>query len=104
MTASPYAIPVMGTVVSIDVRTPGSASERTDAIDRVTRWLQWVDATFSTYKPDSEISRLDRQEMTMAECEPMVGEILTWCDRLREETGGYFDARAPAATSTLQGW
>ncbi len=56
-------------------------------------WLRWVDATFSTYKPDSEISRLNRGELTLAEVHPDVRAVLERCDELRDETDGYFDIR-----------
>ena len=45
---------VMGMAVSIDIRHDVPS----DAIDDVVRWLHHVDATFSTYKSDSPISRL----------------------------------------------
>ena len=50
----------MGTVFSIDVRAPGVDHA---VIDSVVRWLHWVDETFSTYQPASQISRLARGEI-----------------------------------------
>ena len=38
-----------------------------DAIDEAFSWLRTVDAVFSTYKDDSEISRLNRGELAVAE-------------------------------------
>lgn len=81
----------MGTVFSFDVRRPGVDRIELDAI---VRWLHWVDDTFSTYRPDSQISRLDRGEITLAACASEVGEILERCQQLEIETGGYFSARA----------
>lgn len=79
----------MGTVFSIDVRAPGVA--RT-SIEDVLKWLHRVDAMFSTYRHDSQISRLGRGEVDVADCAPEVGEVLARCAELHEETGGYFDA------------
>ena len=45
----------MGTVFSVDVRDPGDWS---DAIADVVNWLHDMDGVFSTYRPDSDISRL----------------------------------------------
>ena len=53
---------VMSTVVSLDVRgVPGPAVEA--AFDRMMAWLHAVDRRFSTYRHDSEISRIDRGEL-----------------------------------------
>jgi FAD:protein FMN transferase len=72
---------------------------------RVFAWLRWVDATFSTYRPDSEISRLDRGELE--DPHPLVREVLARCAQLRRETGGYFDVRAGGRldpSGYVKGW
>ena len=67
----------MGTAISVHVR--GDAD-----LDPVFDWLRWVDATFSTYREDSAISRGDHSD-------PRVREVLDRCEALRRETGGHFD-------------
>jgi len=62
-------------------------------------WLHWVDATFSTYRRDSEISRLNHGELTRAQLHPEVSAILDRCEELRVPTDGYFDIRAPYAAA-----
>ena len=47
-----HAEHVMGTVVSFDV--PACVGEE---LGRAVRWLHWVDATFSPYREDSDVSR-----------------------------------------------
>lgn len=79
----------MGTVFSLDIRTPGIDPA---AVDAAITWLNQADATFSTYRPDSPISRLARGELTVDDCPPEVGHVLAWCNRLSDETGGYFTA------------
>lgn len=72
---------------------------------RVFAWLRWVDATFSTYRPDSEICRLDRGEL--ADAHPLVREVLARCEELRVETGGLFDAHAGGRldpSGYVKGW
>ncbi len=72
---------------------------------RVFAWLRWVDATFSTYRADSEIARLDRGELD--DPHPAVREVLARCEELRVETGGYFDARAGGRldpSGYVKGW
>lgn len=66
-----------------------------DALSSVIQWLHWVDQTFSTYRADSQIARLNRGELTREQLHPDVREVLARCDELRRETGGYFDIAAP---------
>jgi thiamine biosynthesis lipoprotein len=82
---------VMGMPVAVDVREGELAA---GALDRVFAWLRFVDATFSPYRPGSEVCRLDRGELTPEDAHPLVREVLARCERLRVVTGGYFDARA----------
>src|SRR5215207_8487570 len=75
--------------------------------ERVFAWLRWVDATFSTYREDSEIRRIDRGELRVADAHPAVQEVLARCEWLRRQTGGYFDARAGGAldpSGLVKGW
>ena len=91
----------MGMPIGIDVRDAGVDVEPAFA------WLHEVDATFSTYRDDSEISRLDRGELTVADCRPEVDEVLTRCVALERATGGYFSVR-PAGrldpSGLVKGW
>ena len=91
--------------IVIDVRDDGGEA----AIDELVAWFHEVDHRFSTYKPDSEISRVNRGEMHIRECHPDVRWVLQRCDELREETGGYFDARYAAfdhvdPSGLVKGW
>jgi thiamine biosynthesis lipoprotein len=70
-------------------------------------WLRRVDAVFSTYRLDSEISRLDRGELAAGDADPDVREVLERCERLRTATRGYFDARAGGRldpSGLVKGW
>ena len=94
----------MGTVFSVDVRAPGCDPA---AVEDVIRWLHWVDATFSTYRADSQISRLARHEVDVDACAPEVAEILTRCRHLEAETAGYFSAYAGGdldPSGLVKGW
>ena len=82
---------VMGMAVSFETGPDTPPSAVADAVTL----LHDVDATFSTYKADSEISRLDRGELTLDDCGLEVREVLELCEWLREETDGYFDAQLP---------
>jgi len=82
---------VMGMAVSIDLRRN---IDEEPLIEVIVDWLHWVDATFSTYKPDSAISRLARGELDLDLAPPEVLDVLDRCEQLRLVTEGYFDARA----------
>ena len=97
---------VMGMPVIVDVRDDRVDDE---AIDGVFDWLRLVDERFSTFKPDSEICRIDRGELSLESAHPDVRAVLSHCERLRAETGGYFDARAGALrlldpSGLVKGW
>jgi FAD:protein FMN transferase len=90
---------VMGMAVSFDIREPAPV---VGALDEVLRWLHHVDATFSTYRDDSEITRFGRRELSIEELSPDVEEILLRCIELTDLTGGAFDAFAvPAPNGTM---
>lgn len=97
---------VMGMPIVVDVR-----DEHADdaVLDDMFDWLRWVDATFSTYKHDSEISRLNRGELALEDAHPDVVDVLDRCEQLRIETDGYFDVRAASAefvdpSGLVKGW
>jgi thiamine biosynthesis lipoprotein len=94
---------VMGMPIVADVRDGVAA----DALDEMFDWFRWVDATFSTYKPDSEISRIARGELRVEDAHPEVCSVLERCEELREETDGYFDAEAGGTldpSGLVKGW
>jgi thiamine biosynthesis lipoprotein len=94
----------MGMPIGIDLVAPG---ERDVDVEPAFAWLAGVDATFSTYRDDREISRLDRGELSIAQCRPEVDEVLTRCLELERATGGYFSVR-PAGrldpSGFVKGW
>jgi FAD:protein FMN transferase len=81
---------VMGMPIVVDVRDPDVDDA---ALDRMFDWLRAVDATFSTYQAGSEVSRINRGELSIEDANPDVREVLDRCEELRHETNGYFDAR-----------
>ena len=90
---------VMGTAVSFDIR---DTVPHRDGLDQAISWLHHVDETFSTYIDDSPISRLGRAEITLDDIDDEVTEVLLLCERLRDDTGGLFDAFAvPAPNGTM---
>ena len=94
----------MGTVFTIDIRDAG---DWTDAVEDVVRWLHFVDATFSTYRADSDISRIQRGELRVADADPYVAEVLELCARAQQATGGHFTSLLHGRldpTGLVKGW
>jgi thiamine biosynthesis lipoprotein len=94
----------MGTVFSIAIRDPGGWD---DALSEVVAWLHQVDEIFSTYREHSEISRIRRGDLAIDGADPLVREVLSWCDLLTTETDGYFTADLPGGldpTGLVKGW
>ncbi len=99
---------IMGMPIGIDVRDAGANA---DLIDRAYGWFRHVDAVFSTYRADSDISRINRGELDVADADPDVWGVIERCVELRAETGGYFDAASLCAgdggidpTGLVKGW
>lgn len=83
----------MGMSVSIDVRDDVDPT----AVEEVVRWLHDVDAMFSPYKDDSEITALGLGTLAYDDASELVRDVLRRCELLRVETDGVFDVFAVAA-------
>jgi thiamine biosynthesis lipoprotein len=91
---------IMGMPILIDVYDTGVPGR---AVDAAFEWLHRVDATFSTYRRDSEISRMNHGELSKERCSPLVRSVLRSCEELHERTGGYFDHVAAGARLSCHG-
>src|SRR5215813_10461845 len=100
------AEPCMGTTITLDiVDIPDGVDSRTVS-DATFDWFTEVDLRFSTYRPDSEVSRLDRGEPADT-LSPDLRHVLDACERMREATRGYFDAYATGRfdpSGYVKGW
>lgn len=98
--------PVMGTVASITV-----VGERTVAVERaiaacVAR-LRDDERVFSTYRDDSDISRMRDEGLDPGAVDPRVAEVAERCRELRERSDGRFDAHWRGwfdPTGYVKGW
>lgn len=79
----------MGMPITIEVIDEKSAEA---AIRRAFDYFRAIDDRYSTYKKDSEISRINRGLPT-AEWSDEMREILELCEQTKQETDGYFDIR-----------
>lgn len=105
-----HAEHVMGTVFSFDIRDAGSGAHARavqDGLRRAVARLHRVDELFSTYRPDSQISRLDRGELPLEACDPDVPRVLRACAVAARETGGWFSDRPQGRldpSGYVKGW
>ena len=104
-----HAEHVMGTVVSF-VLHPGQLSDGAtqEALVRACRTLHEADETFSTWKPQSPLSRLRRGEASISELPAELATVLGLCDRAKRASRGWFDPWAmPGSvdpTGLVKGW
>ena len=78
---------LMGMPITLEViDAPAS-----DIFDAVFAYFEYVDRTFSTYKEDSQISRINRQELAIEQASADMRTIFTLAEQTRQLTAGYFD-------------
>ena len=100
----------MGTVASLAIReaTAATTTETGQAAARALAVLHHVDRVFSTWDPDSPVSRLRRGEIELDAAPPEVAWVLELCRRARAASGGWFDPwRLPGGvdpTGLVKGW
>ncbi len=105
---------VMGTAVTIDVRgvdlddRPDRQVAMAVAIEGAVAVLHEADRVFSTWRTDSDVSRLRRGEIVVADCDPSMPEVIEVCVRSVRISDGWFDPwRMPGGfdpTGLVKGW
>lgn len=82
---------VMGTVVSIHAHGHAAADAQQAMAAAIAR-MRDDERVFSTFRHDSDISRLRDGTRTLQDVDPRILEVRERCLALREQTGGRFDA------------
>jgi thiamine biosynthesis lipoprotein len=104
---------VMGLPVSIHLRGPRTREADVEAVVAAAyAELRAVDALFSTWRADSEVSQLRRGERQLDACDPMVRAVADLCEEARVRTDGAFSAWLPDSagetrfdpTGLVKGW
>ncbi|MFJ9707550.1 FAD:protein FMN transferase [Streptomyces sp. NPDC101234] len=96
----------MGTVFSFDVRGGDPAAVRA-ALEEAVAGLHRVDQVFSTYREDSQVSRLAREEIGVDECDAEVSEVLELAAEAERVSDGWFSTRYRGRfdpTGIVKGW
>ena len=87
---------VMGMPVSLALRGRLAHDPTAeDAWQAALAELRWVDAVFSTWRADSQVSRLRRGELAVEDCAPEVAEVIALGAAARASSDGAFDIWLP---------
>jgi len=79
---------LMGMPITLEVADI-VATEAT--FEAVFGYFESIDATFSTYKQHSEISRINRRELAVVQASADMRTIFALAEQTRQQTYGYFD-------------
>ena len=91
-----YVAHVMGMPISLALRGRHAGDDvGLAAWAEVVESLRAADAVFSTYRPDSAVSRLGRGELTLADCPPEVSDVLDLGEQASRTSGGAFSVYLP---------
>jgi len=96
----------MGMPITVEIID--NLSNVTELIYEVFEYFKKIDEKFSTYKNDSEISRINSGFIKPVEYSEEVKEILKLAEQTKLETNGYFDVILPdgklAPLGLVKGW
>ncbi len=95
---------LMGMPITVEIVDPGVTEAN---IASVFDYFRAIDETFSTYKEHSEISKINRGELSPAEYSDDIQTILALSEQTRQETQGFFDIRHNGTldpSGIVKGW
>lgn len=81
---------IMGMPIRLEIVDSGVGEE---PFAEVFAYFRDIEARFSPFREDSEVTLLNRGDSTRETCSPLLREILARCEQTKEETNGYFDIR-----------
>jgi thiamine biosynthesis lipoprotein len=105
-----HAEPVMGTVVSFQVEPGGfcTAAGARAAVESACALLHELDELFSTWIPDSPMSRFRSGQVRLEDLPPEMSVIVDLCEEAKELSHGWFDPWAMPGgfdpTGLVKGW
>jgi FAD:protein FMN transferase len=94
----------MGMPITIEING-GAGAE--NVIHTVFGYFEYIDEKFSTYKDHSEISLINRQELTLEKASQDMKTVFRLAEQTRLETNGYFDIRHKETydpSGLVKGW
>ena len=99
----------MGMPITVEIVDQSRTDvEKEEMLKKVFDYFTAVDARFSTYKNDSEISRINRGEIKESQYSAEAREVFALSEQTRQETHGYFNIRTPEGkydpSGLVKGW
>ena len=95
---------IMGMPITVEIVGDDAGA----TLAAVFSYFRDVDAQFSPYRPDSEVSAMNRGEIAPDRVSPEMKEVLSLSLLTRHETRGYFDVRRPDGrfdpSGLVKGW
>ncbi len=95
----------MGMPITVEVVDTQVAEEE---LEKIFQYFNNVDEKFSTYKPTSEISKINRGELKPENYSPEMRTVLNLCEEWKHKTQGFFDAKNPDGhidpSGLVKGW
>jgi thiamine biosynthesis lipoprotein len=95
----------MGMPITVEIVDTGVTQS---AINMVYDYCRYIDETFSTYKDSSEISRINRHELSVEDCSDDMKTVFRLSEQTRLETNGYFNIQKPDGSidpsGLVKGW
>ena len=79
---------LMGMPITIEIVDPNATQSE---INKIFDYFDFIDKTFSTFKQDSEISRINRDEIKKADWSDDMKTVFALAEKTKKETEGYFD-------------
>ena len=96
---------IMGMPVMVEIVDPAAGQEDAEA---VFEYFDYVDKKFSTYKPGSEISKINQGLIKLKDAGKDMREIFVLSEQTKQLTGGYFDIVTPQGSydpsGLVKGW
>ena len=93
----------MGMPVTVEI-----VGGTTEALEKVFSYFTEVDERFSTYKPESEISKINRGEIKKEEASKDMQEVFALSEKTHAESNGYFSITKPDGSidpsGLVKGW
>lgn len=95
---------IMGMPVTVEIVDDWATAQ---SLQRAFNYFEYVDAKFSTYKDDSEISRINRGELALNDASQDMRHIFALAEQTRQQTDGYFDIQHNGTidpSGIVKGW
>lgn len=98
---------LMGTMVAVHLADDLPRRVLEEISGEFFDWMREVEDRFSVFRPDSEVSRLDRGEVTVDGCSTYLRDVLDSCAQVWRATDGFFDVYATGRldpSGYVKGW